>query len=207
MTLENRSLDKRPCQLGVYLNTPTQKHGEERVPAKVLGVKNLMLSKEELNALFDDAHAWDMLYVEHKGKPSTPFWHGKLGVLSHAVSKFANSAVNLSFGLKPYEVQFTGATIKTLKFEPTVGGLTSLSFTLVCLKSNVSGDLARLDEHLNGAADASVLFGDPEDDDEKDEDQEELDLKHETVNGTPVKHEKVDTKTRRRKPSVDATLN
>jgi hypothetical protein len=174
-------LDSRPCKLGVYLNTPTQKNGDERVPAKVLGIKNILLTKDELNELLDDKHAWDALYVERKGKPAMPIFADKLGPLI-VLGKFKGSTVNLSFGLRPYEIAFTEATCKSLKLERTEGGLTALSFTVVCLKSNVGGELARLDEHLDGNADIVLRLGDPEDDDADDEDedakQEGLDLDH-----------------------------
>lgn len=175
-------LDTRPCKLGVYLNTPTQKHGDDRVPAKVIGIKNILLTKDELNELLDDKHAWDALYVERKGKPAMPLFADKLGPLK-VLGKFKGSTVNLSFGLKPYEIAFSEATCKSLELERTEGGLTALSFTIVCLKSNVGGELARLDEHLDGSADIVLALGDPEDDDAGDEDEEDakqpgLDLDH-----------------------------
>jgi hypothetical protein len=169
------NLDNRPCKLGVYLNTPTQKHGEERVPAKVLGIKNILLSKTELNDLLGDPHAWDALYIEHKGKPAEPIFADKLGPLS-VVGKFKGSTVNLSFGLKPYEIDFEEATCKSLKLQRQAGGLTALSLTIVCLKSNIAWELARLDEHLDSSAHIAVELGEPEDDDAEEEDQDELDL-------------------------------
>lgn len=67
------NLDSRPATLGVSLGTPTEKHGDERVPAKNIRVKNVLLSKDELNDLLGDKHAWDMLYVEKKGKGPEQF--------------------------------------------------------------------------------------------------------------------------------------
>jgi hypothetical protein len=175
------SLDSRPCKLGVYLNTPTQKNGDDRVPAKVLGIKNILLTKDELNELLDDKHAWDAFYVERKGKPAMPIFADKFGPLP-LLGKFKNSSIKLSFGLKPYEIEFAEATCKSLKLERQEGGLTALSFTLVCLKSRIVGELARLDEHLDGSADIVLELGEPDDDEEDDEDeaaeQQGLDLDH-----------------------------
>jgi hypothetical protein len=218
------TFDRHGCKLGIFLNTPTQRHGDDRVPAKVIAIKNLMLSKEELNALFDDGHAWDMLYNERKGKPAEPFWGDKLKLTF--CGKFKDSTISLVFGLSEYSVTFEQATVKTLKLEPTTGGLTSLSFTVVCLKSNVSGELARLDEHLDMSASVSVELGEPQSEDEEEENQEELDLEHQAKanGGTRVKRSKVDTATRRakkktpqldkdqyadgtRKPASNATVN
>jgi hypothetical protein len=164
-------LDNRPCKLGVYLNTPTQKHGEDRVPAKVLGIKNILLNKDELGELLEDSHAWDSFYVEHPGKPAQPIFADKLGPLP-VRGKFKGSAVKLSFGLKPYEVTFAQATCQSLKLERQEGGLTALSLTLVCLKSDVAGELARLDEHLDSSAHIVLEFGDPDDEEEGDEDED-----------------------------------
>jgi hypothetical protein len=174
--------DSRPCKLGVYLNTPTQSHGDQRVPAKVLGIKNILLTKDELNDLLGDKHAWDALYVERKGKPAMPIFADKFGPLP-LLGKFKNSSVKLSFGLKPYEIEFAEATCKSLKLERQEGGLTALSFTLVCLKSHIVGELARLDEHLDASADIVLELGDPGDDDDDEEGDEDakqpgLDLDH-----------------------------
>lgn len=171
-------LDSRPCRLGVYLNTPTQKHGDERVPAKVLGIKNILLTKAELNELLDDKHAWDALYVEHKSKPAEPIFADKLGAL-RMLGKFKESGVSLSFGLKPYEIEFGDCTLKSLTLDRQEGGLTALSLTLVCLKSNITGDLARLDEHLDSSANIELSLGEVQDEDAEDDeeaDQQGLDL-------------------------------
>lgn len=174
-------LESRPCKLGVYLNTPTQRHGDERVPAKVLGIKNILLTKEEFNELLGDDHAWDAFYIETKGKPSLPICPHTLGSFL-VPGKFKGSAVSISFGLKPYEIELAEATCKSLKLDRQEGGLTALSLTVVCLKSNVSGDLARLDEFLDSDADVVLALGDPEDeddvDDDEDSDQPGLDLDH-----------------------------
>jgi hypothetical protein len=182
-------LDNRPCKLGVYLNTPTQKHGDDRVPAKVLGVKNILLTKAELNELLDDKHAWDALYVEHKSKPALPIFADKLGAL-RVLGKFKDSGVSLSFGLKPYEIEFGDCTLKSLTLDRQEGGLTALSLTIVCLKSNITGELARLDEHLDSTAHIELNLGDPEDDDAEDDDEESdqqgLDLTPGAKIGTPA---------------------
>jgi len=204
------SLDDKHCELGIYLNTPTQKHGDERLPAKVIGVAGVPLSKEELNAFFGNPHAWDMLYVDTPGKPAADFWADNLGPMSLAVGKFKGSCVTLKFGLKPHEVCFDDCTVKSCKITRTAGGVTMLAFTVVGLKSNISGDLAKLDEFLDTSANVSIAFGDPadEDDEESDDDQDELDLDHQAaakpIDG--VKKEKVDT-SKRRKSSDGTTLN
>ena len=206
-------LDDKHCDLGVALGTPTQKHGDERLPAKVLGFSGVPMGKDEVNEFFGDKHAWDMLYVEAKGKPAKDFWLDKLAIeIPLAVKKFKSCIVVLKFGVS-CEVTFSDCTIKTCRIRRTEGGITLLSFTLVCLKSHIRGDLARLDEFLSQSANVSIEFGDPADEDEdedSDEDQDELDLDHQAVASKPdvngVKREKVDT-SKRRKPTDGATVN
>jgi hypothetical protein len=203
------SLDSRPCTLGVYLNTPTQKHGDERVPAKVISIKNILLDKDQLNELLGDRHAWDALYVEHKGKPAEPIFPDRLGQLP-VLGKYKDSQVELSFGLKPYEISFTDATLKSLKLDRQSGGLTALSLTMVCLKSNITGDLARLDEHLDGSANVAIELGDldedEDDEDDEDRDQPALDLDH-SKSAAPAKNGSASKPKNGRKPSDGATVN
>jgi hypothetical protein len=206
--MEQIALDKRPCILGVSLNTPTQKHGDERVPAKGIRVKNILLTKEELNTFFDDKHAWDMLYVEHKGKPAEPFWTGKLGSLP-VPGKWKGSVGTIHFGVHDYHVTFVEAVISKVLLEPQTGGLTAMSITLLALKARISGELARLDEYLGKNVSIALEFGDPdeEDSDEEsdvDEEQESLDL---TPGGKVDATEDEKPARRRRRPSDGATVN
>lgn len=205
------SLEDKHCHFGVYLNGPTQKHGDERVPAKVFGIGGIPLGKDELNKFTGNPHAWDMLYVDKPGKPAEDFWQDIIGDMPLAVGRFKNSCVTIKFGMKPHEVTFDDCTVKSCKIKRTTGGVTMLSFTVVGLKSNISGDLAKLDEFLDTSGTMSVAFGDPEGDDEEDDekDQEELDLDHQkaTAAGAKVKTEKVDTSKRKRKNSSGQTLN
>lgn len=204
------SIDDKHCDLGVYLNTPTQKHGDERVPAKVIGVSGIPLGKEELNEFTGNPHAWDMLYVDTPGKPAVDFWQDIIGDMPLAVAKFKNSCVTLKFGMKPHEVCFDDCTVKSCKLKRTTGGVTLLSFTVVGLKSNITGDLAKLDEFLDTSGTVSVAFGDPEDEDDED-DEQELNLDHQKAakpDADGVKRENVDTAKRRRKTTPDgAPLN
>ena len=200
-------IDSRPGKLGVSLATPTQKHGEERVPAKSVRVKNVLLTKAEVISLAehigvpDAKHAWDMLFNERKGKPAEPFWAGKL---THTIpGRFKDCSGEISFGIAPYVVSFGGATVSRLTFDEQIGGMVAVSFMLMALKSNIRGDLAKLDEYLGADVNVALELGDPgedEDEDEKDADQESLDL-------TPGGDTASDKSSRKRKPSDGATVN
>lgn len=191
------TLDLRPAKTGVNLSTRREKHGDENPPAKDLRLKNILLTKEELNEFFDDKHAWDMLYNERKGKPAEPFWAQKLGALP-VPGKWRESIASISFGLKPYECTFTDARLSRASLEPQVGGLTAMTLTLSCLKSNIGGDLASLDDYLDAMVTVSLEFGeaaDEESDEDEDEDHPQLDLTPKGEIGAPDE-ERASAKTR-----------
>lgn len=176
-----QELDRRACKQGVNLNTRRQKHGKEKLPAKDVRLLGIPFSKDELNGFFQNTHAWDMLYVERKGKPAEPFWNGPVPIETFEVpGKWRESSASISFGLKPYSVSFGDATIKRVSMICTVGGITMVSLTISCLKSNIRGDLGMLDDYLDTTMECELEFGEagPVDDDDEDEDQDELDLDH-----------------------------
>jgi hypothetical protein len=78
--MDELTFESKPATLGVSLATPTQKHGEDRVPAKAIRIKGMMLDKAEFIQLCErigvehSEHAWDQLFNERKGKPAEPFW-------------------------------------------------------------------------------------------------------------------------------------
>jgi hypothetical protein len=177
MTLE---LDPRACKQGVSLNTRWQKHGEEKLPAKDIRLLDVPISKSELNDFFQNANAWNMLYVERKGKPPEPFWSDKIPSFD-VPGKWRKSSASLSFGLKPYSVSFGDSVLSRVSLACTTGGITLMSLTISCLKSNIRGDLAMLDDYLDATMRCEVEFGEegPGDDDgDDDDDQDELDLEH-----------------------------
>lgn len=183
------ALDSRPAKTGVNLSTRREKHGDENPPAKDLRLKNILLTKDELNEFFDDKHAWDMLYNERKGKPADPFWAEKLGALP-VPGKWRESMAAITFGLKPYTCTFTAARLSRVSLEPQVGGLTAMTLTLSCLKSNIGGDLGSLDDYLDSTVHVSLAFGEPageEEDEDEDEDHPQLDLTPQGAVGTPEK--------------------
>ena len=92
-------------------------------------------------------------------------------------------------GLKPERIELIGVKLAKLKLEPQTGGMTALDVTVQALAEDRVTDLLQF---LDSSADVAIDFGDADDDADE---QDELALEH----GTPVQHEKVDTKTRKRK--------
>ena len=91
-----QELDRRACKQGVNLNTRRQKHGKEKLPAKDVRLLNIPIAKAELNAFFQNPHAWDMLYVERKGKPPEPFWTDRIPVFD-VPGKWRESSAKITF--------------------------------------------------------------------------------------------------------------
>jgi hypothetical protein len=169
MTMQT-AYDKAPAKLGVNMNTRRERHGDEGVCAKDIRVKNYPLNKANLCGFFGDKHVWDMWFVEKgKNNPVEPFLHGRIGVSYDIVGKWKDSKVIVTFGLKPYTVTFTDCTISKVVMTRQVGGLVMMDFTISCLKRNISGELALLDDFLDCTLEVEMEFG-PEDEDEDDED-------------------------------------
>lgn len=163
------TLDKRPARIGLSINTRTEKHGEESVPAMDIPLTGILLTKDEVNALLDDKHAWDSLYVERKGKPSEPMFAKTLKPFAH-VGKWKGSAITLYVGMKPEMYELEGK-LSRAKLTPQTGGLTALSITVQV----TAEDAVPLIHFLDSAIDVELEFGD-ETDEEGEEDQPELNL-------------------------------
>lgn len=191
------TFDKRPCKIGPSINTRTEKHGDESVPAMDIPLTAILLDKHELNELLGDPHAWDCLFVERKGKPAEPMFAKSLKPFA-VVGKFQECRASLWLGLKPELLELADVKLAKLKLEPSTGGMTALSVTV---QSPCEESAARLLQFLDSQIDVALDFGDAV---AGEEEQPELELEH----GTPVKREKVDTAKRRKPKSDDAvTVN
>ena len=121
------NLTKRPCKLGSSLNTRTEKHGEDEVPACDIPIVGLMLDKAELDALVGE-HFWNVLFNTPigDGKLPAPAWPQIANV--KLKDKFAGSAI-IHLGDNVKAVDLAGVTIKGISLDPLEGGLTEVSLT------------------------------------------------------------------------------
>lgn len=139
----------RACQLGASINTRTEKHGDEDVPACDIPLAGIMLDESELNALMGDPYAHRALFTDRKGhaEPSLP----QIEALTlRDKLEGATVTIVLSTTGKGTELVLGNAKLKGLTLQPQSGGATSLS-----LKVQVSGDevahtVGELVAHLNG---------------------------------------------------------
>lgn len=151
------NLTSRPCQIGSSINTRTQRHGDEDVPACDVPLVGIMLTAEELGELLGDKHA-HKAFFDTKGNRKDPmFPQLESFALKH---KFENANVRIVVNLlNAEEATLSGAKISKILLTPRAGGLTEMACTVQNTledSENVNGLL----EHLN--RDAQVEIADAE---------------------------------------------
>jgi hypothetical protein len=123
------TLTKRPAQIGGSINTRTEKHGEENVPGIDIPITEVMLTKEELNALLQDPDAHDAFFTDERGDQLEPRF-----VLLSAFSiagKFSGAKVTLAPPVGDGEaLVLKPAKVSKMVLVPQVGGLTAMSCTI-----------------------------------------------------------------------------
>jgi len=143
------NLSPRACQLGSSVNTRTERHGDEDVPACDIPLAGIMLDETELNALCREPYLSRALFNDKSGHKepmlsmfeALPFRDKLEGATVTLVLSTTGAGTELVLG---------NAKLKGLTLEPLSGGATSLS-----LKVQVSGDtvpkvVGELVAHLNG---------------------------------------------------------
>jgi hypothetical protein len=155
------NLRKMPCVLAESVNCRTEIHGDDSVPACDFALKNLLLSRDDIDALLGEG-SWERFYVkrmnsgmadypelsEFVNRSKTPF------AFAH---KFEASRVALFLGLEDKELVFEGCKLAKIRYEPLQGGQFSVSLQVQA--TPVDGEIATLFAHMNSDAHAKVRFG------------------------------------------------
>jgi hypothetical protein len=114
-------LDETTCRMGKYSNN-LEKHGDEDVPAWQIPFDGVMLTREQVNALYDDEHTDRAWFNQKKGGLLEPMPWTTKGPLYFA-DKFDGATVSVEVsGERLLEFEDCRFSIETL--EPQVGGLT-----------------------------------------------------------------------------------
>jgi hypothetical protein len=150
------TLNSRTCQIGTSVNTRTEMHGEDSVPTIDLPLAAIMLSAAEFNALMDDEGAHDRLFRTRADEFVEPVFT-QLAPLKFK-DKFEDSTVNLRVGLTRRLIALEHVKLAKIKFEPKVGGLTSLSLAVQCTPT-LDARITQLMAFLNHAAEVQIDFG------------------------------------------------
>jgi hypothetical protein len=149
------TLDKRPCRIGSSINTRSELHGEETVPAMDIPLEGIMLQPNELNALLNEPFAHSALFDE-KGTHKEPiFRQFKPFVMK---DKFEDATVSIELGLKQELITLQNVKLAKLTLTPMVGGLTELSLQVQCTPDLDLG-ISTLLAFLNKDADVEITVG------------------------------------------------
>ena len=174
-------LKKRVAKIGPSINTRTEKHGEENVPAIDIPLSSIMLSGKELGRLLrQETAAEDWFEKNSDGLKEPKYKNVKMLSLD---GKFEESALTLFVGLNETEITFTGIKYTKLKLLPQTGGLTELRLTAQCTPE-LDKSITTLLGFLNHDCSAELNLGKLEigndrqkdlalNDDDEDEDEEE----------------------------------
>jgi hypothetical protein len=151
------TLDKRPCRIGGSLNSRTEKHGDEDVPALDVPLEGLMLTKEELNALTGDPYMHDALFSHRsQGKLDEPILRMFRPLVLR--EKFEQGQVLLTVGLgADIEIELKDVKLARVTLEPQVGGLTACSVQVQCTPS--AETVAQLWPYMGHDVDCELTFG------------------------------------------------
>lgn len=153
-------LTGKRCRLGKVSNN-LERHGEKFVTAFSIPVRDLMLTKAELNAFLRDPGAHDSWYTKPKKGESIepmPWWNGES--FAHGEEYEADKAMITLGGDRELEFESTGdpkdddykpaMVISKIKLTPQVGGMTEVSCSIYVRpgvgKTNLSLQGAQHDE-------------------------------------------------------------
>lgn len=124
------TISSRPCQLGTSINTRTEMHGDESVPACDIPLVGITLDAEELGTLLGEPRAHKALFKPERGHDEPLFPQIEPIALSDKIED-----ASVIIGLNSGEVHLEGVKLKGLTLKPMNGGLTLLS-----LKVQASGE-------------------------------------------------------------------
>ena len=146
-------LADRPAKIGASINTRSEKHGDEDVPACDIPITGFMLEAAELDALLGKG-AHKALYRESKGNSIEPrFEH----VTELAIDEKFVGNVELDLESIDLELDDENVTLAKVRLEPQVGGLTAMSLQVQCTPSG--DEIAQLVQSLNREIRAAITFG------------------------------------------------
>lgn len=147
----------RTCKVGPSVNSRTEKHGDEDVPACDIPIQGMMLTHDELEALVPGAHK--AFFAKQRG---TDFYDltdlAKLLRPFKFVDKFEGASATLQLGIDGKEITLDkDVKIAKLVLDPQTGGMTELSITLQTTPT--TDVMAEVFAFMNREITADVSFG------------------------------------------------
>jgi hypothetical protein len=144
--------------IGSSINTRSEIHGDENVPALDIPLSAIMLSATELNALLQEPYAHEALFNERTNPRALvePLFK-QLHPLK-LKDKFEESSVTLIVGLNRKAVTLNDVKLAKLTLQPLVGGLTALKLTVQCTPT-LDDSITTLLAFMNHDADVEITIG------------------------------------------------
>jgi hypothetical protein len=144
------AITKRPAQLGQSINTRTEKHGDDHVPACDIPLLGVMLTAEEVDKLvpfFTAAH-----FDEGKGMKVPTFPQLEPARL---VYKFEAAKVRIVLGVNGNgtAIELEDCKLSKLRLHPMAGGLTELRLTV---QTVMPKHIERLLDRLSGEVSVEI---------------------------------------------------
>lgn len=149
-------LTKRHAKLA-HVNIREEKHGEDSVTAVDIKLTEIMLEKDDLNALLHEKHAHAALFNQAKaGSIIEPVfkWFAPFSF----TEKFIDCSAALYLGLNGEAHELEDVTLAKLVLEPLSGGQTALTITLQHSLEDAE-ILATLGEQLGRECSVAITFG------------------------------------------------
>ncbi|MFO1465844.1 MAG: hypothetical protein U1F35_05295 [Steroidobacteraceae bacterium] len=149
------TLKTRPCRIGPSINTRTERHGDEDVPALYIPIGAVLLNDEEINTLLREPLAHEALFNTGGAMPEPMLPMIKALKLK---DKFEECRVALLLGLKREKIELQGVKVAKVSIEPLPGGLTAMEFTIQTTPDDLEFAPLLL-AFLNREAEIDVDFG------------------------------------------------
>lgn len=153
MAKSSFTVKKRECKIGPSINTRTEKHGDNDVPAADVEIEGVMLDREELGELLGDNAAW-CAFFNQTGKLFEPLFAQLAYALTH---KFKDSNVVLYLGLAHEKLELAGVKLNRITLTPRTGGMTELTLQVQCTPD--AAQMGELHVHRNQHASIGIRFG------------------------------------------------
>lgn len=167
------NITARACQLGASINTRTERHGDEDVPACDIPLAGLMLNEDEVIALVGNeecAHAFFREGAEGD-VPALPELHP-----FYLAAKLEGAKVTIAIvpagKTEAVELELPGCKLKGIALTPLAGGFTETACRVQYAGDDVPEVVGKLLRFLN--AHVSVEITDAEAEDAADSGQQDL---------------------------------
>lgn len=149
-------LDARPATLGMNINRFRVKNGEENVAYFSLRLAGIRLTEEEVDKLMP---TFSRAFFETRGNDKLPNFPQLSGFNFRDWFEGAHVVIVPGVNGQGRKLELKDAKIKKLVFEPTAGGATLLSLTVIAPKPTTKSDvetLDRLDDRFGAEVHVSI---------------------------------------------------